>query len=130
MTRLATIAFSLTATLSLPALAGEKVSTPVSVDLVARWAHGSAGTARNSADAVQKIWCGVSGNGAYASVQCVARTSSGRSATCFSAEPTAAILQAAAAVKGDSWVWFEWDAAGQCTVVEAKSGSSFEPKTE
>jgi len=116
-----------TAALSLaPAHAGFKQSVPVEVGL--NFAEGSAGYARNSADAKQSIGCTVyaTSGAATASAMCTAANAFGARATCTTTE--APLVSAAQSAKGDSYIHFMFDAAKKCTEIWIDNDSSYEPK--
>src|SRR5262249_5077931 len=109
-----------------PARAGEKVATAAFVDTASKIAGGSLGTARNSSDGLQVVSCGLSQSGNNVFASCFVRDAAGHQASCNSISPS--ITQTIAAVSGDSYVEFLWDASGACTFVEVINSSKSEPK--
>ena len=85
-------------------------------------ANGDVGYVRSRPDDVQYIGCLVAGDAGY----CFARNLAGVERTCWSDDPK--WVSAMAAVGGDSYVLFYWDAAGYCTYVSVSNGSPTEPK--
>lgn len=116
------------------AQAGHKVSLPTVVvkSGSAGWAYGTLGSARNGGGPTSSegIECGIS---AYAppsqsstSFFCWANDAAGQFAFCLATgEAQLKVLQAA---RGDSVIYFEWDATGKCTYLSIANGSAYEPK--
>jgi hypothetical protein len=115
------------------ARAGYKLPAGVYIDTASRYAVGTLGAARNSADTVQYISCSrtasVSGGN---NVSCAARNADATPITvsCFVTDPAqvAALSPALEAMNGDSRVYFYWDSAGRCTNIVVQNSSYFEPK--
>ncbi|RKH20348.1 hypothetical protein D7Y13_29590 [Corallococcus praedator] len=109
------------------AWAGVKLTVPVAIDLSNRYAIGSLGAARASADTKQYI--GVSttiyAGGEAASV--FAQDSSGTYVSCYSYRPS--FVAAARALASDSYIHFAWDALGECTELSVYTVSYYDPKT-
>ncbi len=100
----------------------------VTIDTTNRWASGSLGGARNSADANQHIGCRVIGYSVgVATATCYANDAT-NSTTVTCSSTVASVVQAAATVSDSSWVRFDWDANGNCTTVNVYNNSYFEPK--
>lgn len=112
------------------AQAGQKMDLEVIIQPAYKWFAGYAGSARNSLDTNQIIWCSVEGNGAFrlspwdsptVSYRCGATDASGRSVGCIG---TMHANQAAAlaAINGDSFihVWYE---GSRCDGVVVQNGS-------
>jgi hypothetical protein len=118
--------------LSLPfaALAGEKLTAnmAVTVDLTSRTASGQTAVTRATKDNVALIGCTVGAIGAsgipYAI--CEAKDAKGNYLSCESG--AAGYIQAAAAVNGDSYIYFASDANGSCTQITVNNGSAYAPK--
>lgn len=109
------------------AYAGSKSSFQVWVDPVGRSAYGSFGSARNSADAVQNIYCRTNASSTGTeSVRCYATNSAGTTVTCFSTSAT--LVRSAQALVADSYVALTWDASGLCTSIDVLKGSHLAPK--
>ncbi len=113
------------------ARAGQKASYPVSIG--SGTAYGSVGTARNSADGSQMIGCTTIGqlsNGVgYNMASCSATDSQGRSASCWVASNSSAMAQSLASLGTDSFLYFTFDASGNCTFIYVENYSMFEPKS-
>ena len=110
------------------------INRTVVVNQTTRFAEGQLAGARASTDGWQYIGCntwatdaspGQEGGASRAGV-CYASDARGVSAFCVTSEP--ALLDVMAAVQGDSWVNFNWNASNTCTNVESRQGSSQEPK--
>ncbi|MGE6756774.1 hypothetical protein ACQKGO_02075 [Corallococcus interemptor] len=116
------------ALLAVPAAyAGAKSSFNVVVNTSIRYAEGAQGTARNSADAVQRIYCRTNADSAgNESVRCYAVNSANVTATCFSTLP--AHVRSAQSAGDASFIYFTWDASGICRSLDVLKGSHLEPK--
>jgi len=115
-------------TLAIPlAFAGSKSTFTVFIDLAGRDAYGAFGSARNSADAVQNIYCRTfaSSTGSE-SVRCYATNAAGTTVSCFSTSAT--LVRSAQSMVTDSYVEFAWDASGICTSLDVLKGSHLMPK--
>jgi len=89
-----------------------------------RIAAGAFGTARNSADNVQFIYCYSTG---AASGGCVARDATGLTRTCTTT--SAAQIAIIRALRNDAYVSFRWESSGgTCTRIDTSFGSRFAPK--
>lgn len=105
------------------AQAGTKCSSPVTVDTASRWARGALGSARNSADGTQSIYC-ISYSWGYA--LCSARDAAGVAGSCGTSDPLYTnLLQS---MTPDSYVYFAWDAGGTCTTMVVENESCLDPK--
>ena len=107
------------------ATAGERIASEVLV--VAGGAHGSFGSARNSSDSDQFMYCSVAvyGNGP-ATATCGAGGADGNVGYCVTSNNI--LVQAAAALKTDSYILLQWHDNGECYVVSASNGSLAVPK--
>jgi hypothetical protein len=105
--------------------AGVRVHSGVVIDATNRWAKGSLGTARNSADDTQYIGCTVYNN-APPSATCIARNEDGQFASCTTSATEH--VQGARSLGTDSFVQFVWDAGGTCTAITITHNSYYEPK--
>ncbi|MCP3143010.1 hypothetical protein [Pyxidicoccus xibeiensis] len=105
------------------AQAGGKCTSPVTVDATNRWARGALGSARNSTDAIQNIYCTVYSWG-YAF--CSARDSASVTGSCGTSDPV--YVNMLQAMTSDSYVYFGWDAAGTCTNLIVQNSSCLDPK--
>jgi hypothetical protein len=116
------------------ATAGQKISSPVQVNLSGRSAAGSVGTARNSLDTTQYIGCQMwsFGDSTGATIYCFARTAPTATAASTYAQCIAGNSPSMASVVDAmgpaSQIVFEWDANGNCTYIAADNSSSWEPK--
>ena len=112
------------------ALAGGKNFDPVWINTSIRSAGGGLGDARNSSDSAQAIGCTVQGysgaNSAYSVVVCYAQDVKRTMVSCYSSDAT--LRQTAAAINGDSYVTFNWDANGLCTMIQTSNESTYSPK--
>jgi hypothetical protein len=107
------------------ATAGERL--PSEVVVAAGGAHGSFGSVRNSSDADQFIYCSVAGyaNGS-SNATCGAGDPAGNYGYCVTSNSI--LVQAAAGLRGDSYLLFQWNANGECTVISTSNGSWGAPK--
>lgn len=120
--------FALVFGLSGRAQAGTRGSYTIFIDTAQRLAQGTLATVRKSADTFGYIGCKVTGTSTGSvTTTCTARNAAGTvSVSCSSSSPQ--IATAAAAINGDSFLRFYWNAANQCTQVEAENSSAYEPK--
>jgi hypothetical protein len=128
------IAFALAALMAAiaGAHAGQKVSQPtiIAKSGSAGWAYGTLGSARNGPASSEGIECGISAyappSPASTTFFCWANDAAGQFAFCLATgEAQLKVLQAA---RGDSAIYFEWDATGKCTYLSIANGSAYEPK--
>jgi hypothetical protein len=111
VTALAVAAFSASA------FAGMKSASDVVISDTYGWAYGDAGHVYKTSDRTQYITCEVRGtNGS-----CLAVDVNGVFRQCSSSE--ARWVRTMAAVKGDSYIVFYWDANGSCTYVGVQNDS-------
>lgn len=110
------------------AQAGARGSYTMFIDTANRMAQGTLATVRKSADTFGYIGCKVTGTSTGSvTTSCSARNNAGTvSVSCTSSSPQ--IASAAAAINGDSFLRFYWNASNQCTQVEAENSSAYEPK--
>jgi hypothetical protein len=109
------------------AWAGYKASANVYVSLDFRFALGSMGTARNSADSIQYIDVSSMANSdGTSSAMIYARDASNQLAYCWS--NASSIVTAARSVGTDSYILFGWDANNNCTSLEVRAASYHAPK--
>lgn len=109
------------------AWAGHKSYNPVVV--TSSSASGSLGNARNSTDTQQYIGCTIYAyTGGTPYVFCFANAASTGYAyvSCSSYDP--AIVDAARAINGDSYIQFAFNTSGTCTSLYVLNGSHAEPK--
>jgi len=104
------------------AWAGYKASANVSIDLSNRFAMGSLADARSSTDSTQFIGC--ESQQGYA--VCQAQNTSFSYVYCYTHD--AALVAAAAAVKGDSFVRFDFDQGYVCTRISSGNYSFYPAK--
>lgn len=114
------------AALASSAFAGYRDATPVYVDGTSRYAYGYLGTARNSADTIQYIGCSISAGASGSYATCEARSPANVTRSCYTAN--AEMLGAVRMIQDDSFVFFTWDTAGNCTQVFTSNYSWGEPK--
>ncbi|HEY4104796.1 MAG TPA: hypothetical protein VGM44_12935 [Polyangiaceae bacterium] len=130
--------------------AGIKGSYPVIVNTTARHAEGSLGSARNSSDSTQYLYCAIDYSliGGVATLICGARDSSGNTVSCtystsdlqllatlnppgaatFSTFQDNVMLAQMASMSSDSYVSFDASSSGACTHVYIENGSVEVPK--
>jgi len=109
------------------AWAGYRASSPVGVSTTSRFATGALGSARNSADSTQYIGCSLySTSTSEVRAYCYAVDSAGTAGNCVTSDPH--LVQIAAAVNGESYIMFQWDAAGNCIAIQRSELSFFPPK--
>ncbi|WNG48323.1 hypothetical protein F0U60_32485 [Archangium minus] len=109
------------------AWAGSRYVGPVTINLSAKEAYGTLGSARNSQDALQFITCDAHAfNDGSKHMSCTAKNASGTSVYCTSTVPV--LVETARSLSGDAFVFFEWDASGACTYLGVGHSSEFEPK--
>lgn len=107
---------------------GAKYPYPVHVETAYRYAYGSMGSARNSADTTTFIQCYMTAQPGYAVTGgCEAREASGVSASCFFAN-SPFHEKVLAGMNGDSEIFFTWTPDGMCDSLQVVSGSQYEPK--
>jgi len=129
--------------------AGLKSSYPVVVNTTTHHAEGSVGSARNSADSTQYLFCAINYSivGGVATLTCQARDSSGNTQTCtytpsganLATTPSGSanlsnsadniLLAQVASVSGDSYIAFNANSAGTCTSLYVENGSNEVPKS-
>jgi hypothetical protein len=109
------------------ALAGFKTNIPVVIDLELRNAQGALGTARNTTDALQYIGCTITTDDGWSLTECVARDAAGVTVSCINGVNTG-MRDAALSINGDSFIYFQWDAIGQCTQLVVRNNSWHAPK--
>ena len=114
------------ALISATASAGAKIEDPVIIDLDAKEASGSLGSARNSSDDTQFITCAVYAVASFDPVvTCLAKDSEGTRARCNSGSP--AYVAIAQAMDSSSFILFDWDDAGRCTFLVVQNDSRDPP---
>ncbi|HET7539504.1 MAG TPA: hypothetical protein VFK05_06525 [Polyangiaceae bacterium] len=117
--------------LSAVAWAGYKGSVPTTVSRAADgsgYAYGNLGHARNSANAVEYIFCSVTASAGTTtqSMGCSAINAAGVAVGCYSYDEK--LIRAAAAVGTDGQIYFTWDASSLCKILQVTHGSHLEPK--
>lgn len=109
------------------AYAGSRTQFFVNINTTTRTAFGAMGTARNSADAVQNIYCRTFADVSIGeSVRCFATNSTGVTASCYSFSPV--LVRSIQSASDTSYIYFAWDAAGICQTIDVLKGSHLEPK--
>ncbi len=103
---------------------GLKIDSPVSVASTADYAYGYgyAGTARNSPDSKQYLYCTTTGG--Y--LLCGGGDASGNTAYCISTNPD--LIRVGGTANGDSYIYFTASATGECEYVEIDQFSYTPPK--
>jgi hypothetical protein len=117
-------AIALTLGMCASAFAGNKNSVEVSINTVGPkpYATGHLGYVRNTPDQVQYIGCQVS----TTLGSCYAVNSAGFAASCSTTDP--ATLELIRSLKGDSGLYFRWDANGNCMSILVRNDSMVAPK--
>lgn len=109
------------------AYAGLKTAFSVTINTTARTAYGQFGTARNSSDTIQRIYCRTNASSSGTEyVQCFATDLSGTYVSCYS--NSAALVRSAQSIITDAYVEFDWDASSTCTEIDVLKGSHLAPK--
>jgi len=106
---------------STSAFAGQLSGQSVVVVDSQRVAFGDLGFVHNSSDRVEYIGCQLGGGFGY----CYAMDSAGINRTCFTFDP--AKIRTLRSLKSDSYLLFEWDDSGTCTIVQVINDSSSPP---
>ncbi|RKH85088.1 hypothetical protein D7Y21_23540 [Corallococcus sp. AB045] len=109
------------------AYAGSKTQFFVTINTTARTAYGAMGTARNSADTVQNIYCRTFADTTSGeSVRCFANNTASGNVSCYSSSP--ALVRSVQSANDSAYIYFSWDAAGVCQTIDVLKGSHLEPK--
>ena len=106
--------------------AGQRENDPITVDTTSSFAAGSLGSARNSSDANQSMYCATEAYPSGSFAFCTATNANGVSRTCSTSAPE--LIHAVESINGDSFVIFGWDTAGNCSYIYTYSGSLYAPK--
>ena len=105
------------------ALAGLRMSDPVTIDDGKSSAKGDLGAVRNTTDTVQEIGCIMeSATMAF----CYATNSAGVSRSCTTSDPN--LVANVRGLNGDSRLFFHWDTTGACTFIGTETASWTDPK--
>jgi hypothetical protein len=116
------LAFAAVLATGTTALAGYKAVWPVFINLSSRYAQGSLGSARNSADSNQFIGCTLQPGFVY----CGAVDANRNSLNCTSSTPSFVALVQSLGDEGA--LAFTADASGNCTSIIVYTYSYWEPK--
>jgi hypothetical protein len=108
------------------ASAGANLPFPVSINTILAVASGSLGSARNSPDSVQYMYCLVTGTATSLTGQCFAHDAGIQSAKCTTTNPN--LVGAIQEIPPDAYVSFTWDAFGNCTALQVINASRLEIK--
>ncbi|NOK17292.1 hypothetical protein [Corallococcus carmarthensis] len=109
------------------AYAGSKAQFFVTINTTARTAYGAMGTARNSTDAIQNIYCRTFADATSGeSVRCFANNSASVYVSCYSSSP--ALVRSVQSANDSAYIYFAWDASGVCQAIDVLKGSHLEPK--
>lgn len=109
------------------AYAGSKTQFFVTINSTTRTAYGAMGTARNSTDSVQNIYCRTFADTTSGeSVRCFANNAAGVYVSCYSSSP--ALIRSVQSANDSAYLYFAWDAAGVCQTIDVLKGSHLEPK--
>ncbi|MBN8229481.1 hypothetical protein JYK02_18380 [Corallococcus macrosporus] len=109
--------------LSTASFAGSKGGFPVTVDTVGRFFSGSMGTARNSTDSNQNLYCYTNSSGYGV---CFATDSIGTNASCYTTN--ANLVSVIRSLNSDSYLQVAYDNTGACTSIMVGTGSHHDPK--
>lgn len=111
------------------AVAGYRWNYPVTIDLASSTVTGSLGSTRNSANGTEWIGCGVTAQPTKLYAICYAQDAAGGRASCYADGATSpSMVSTIAALNGDGFVSFSWDANGNCTKVLVSARSYWDPK--
>jgi hypothetical protein len=107
--------------------AGQKSGCPLTIHRGAwgDYAEGSFADARGAADPVAGLGCSVTSYTDMTFVSCYARTTAD-AAYCYSYSPS--LIAAATALSDDGLLQFAWNAAGECTWINASKDSAIAPR--
>jgi hypothetical protein len=98
--------------------------------LTSTGAHGQLATIRASADTEQFLSCQVitekDAEGVLSSVICSAKDADGRQRACASLQPE--MVATARGINGDSYIAFDKDVEGWCSLLLVENASSLRPK--
>lgn len=109
------------------AYAGLKTTFNLNINTVSRYAEGSMGSTRNTADNIQRIYCRSDADAVGSEVmRCFATNSAGVSVTCSSSSPV--LIRSLQAAGDESYVAFTWDVNGVCQSFDVLKGSHLAPK--
>jgi hypothetical protein len=113
---------------STPAHAGAKYTNTVYINTSSRSVTGSMGSTRNSSDVTQYIGCALEGFASYTSVyvDCYARDYQGVYVTCESYAPS--LVTAVSNMSSDSFIRFDYNQYGECTLIRTLDMSYTAPK--
>ena len=109
------------------ALGGSRLTVPVDINVAVGYARGSLGDARNSADAVQYIGCYNASSVGSTIVLCEAQDAGGVYRSCVTTDVN--MVATARSISGGSFLYFQWNASGNCTALQVTSYSLFRPAT-
>ncbi|HLK88319.1 MAG TPA: hypothetical protein VKZ18_00415 [Polyangia bacterium] len=108
------------------AWAGAKYPEPVYISTAYSYAIGSMGSARNSSDSSQEIGCVTyNGGGTQIYGYCFAEDASNNYKQCSWSGTQ--WTQTINAMTDSSYVWFEWDGSGNCTLIVISNDSAYTP---
>ncbi|KAB2845559.1 MAG: hypothetical protein F9K44_16885 [Hyphomicrobiaceae bacterium] len=114
------------ACLAVPATAGYKISPSapsVAVNPSGRTASGSIGSAHNSSNSYESIYCSISGYETWTAVSCAAVNANNVFVACNITNPPQHMLNALAAMGPDSSISFSWSSTYKCTNISVWTGS-------
>jgi hypothetical protein len=104
------------------AVAGTKTNTATVINDTFKYAQGSLSSARTSSDTLQFISCELYANG---NISCRARDAAGNLRSCHTTD--AAYAKVVTMINDSSFVFFQWDDAGNCTNLLVRNGSNYLP---
>lgn len=106
------------------ALAGSMTIFPALVDTAGKTAMGNLASAFNTPEFLNFIGCEVTIEGVDTWGQCIARNEAGDVGACTTLNPD--MIAAINSVSAESFVRFEWDNFGNCTLLNVWNGSDSE----
>ena len=108
------------------AMAGFKTGQAVVISTASRFVNADLGYVRNTGDTTQYIGCEVWASGSTPSAYCFARDAAGTYVSCYTTN--AVLVNVAAALKPDDYLYFSWDTSGNCNFIEQATASYTAPK--
>ncbi len=107
--------------------AGEKSTFAVTVDTTNREFGGAMGSARNSSNSTERLYCSINSS-STGSVYgtCHARNAAGTSVSCTTTNST--LLDTIRAIGSDSYLSIIYDTSGACSAIRLYQGSMYAPK--
>ncbi|MFL6647894.1 MAG: hypothetical protein ACJ8KO_08020, partial [Sulfurifustaceae bacterium] len=98
----------------------------VVINTSSRFVNADLGYVRNTADTTQYIGCEVYSSGSTPTAYCFARDAAGTYVACSTSN--SALVNVAASLKSDGYLYFQWDTSSNCTFIEQSTASYTAPK--